>query len=246
MSATLKRILVPVDFGDASAAAVRVAGALAQGCGGHLTLLHAEALQAPMYFTSEQVEALAAERRQRQVQAQKYLETFGRRQLAAAGVTADNMTAVIESRPPVEAIERYAAAADLIVMGTHGRQGPSLWWLGSVAERVLRDVTTPVLVVHAGQATGPVLRRLAVYAAPSLRGESALALAQSIGQAFGAEVIDRRGDTVAPAEMFAGVSMVVVAEPQVHDRLWRTRVGEPLIRTGAGPVLFVPEGKMSS
>lgn len=241
MTTTLKRILVPVDFGDASAAAIQVAGALAQGCGGHLTLLHAEALEAPMYFTSEQVKALAAERKERQVQAQKYLEAFGRRQLAAAGATADNMTAVIESRPPVEAIERHVADADLLVIGTHGRTGPSLWWLGSVAERVLRDVTTPVLVVHAGQATGPVLRRLAVYAAPGLRGEAALALALSIGQAFGAEVVDRRGEAVTPAEMFVDVSMVVVAEPQVHDRLWRTRVGEPLIRTGAGPVLFVPE-----
>jgi nucleotide-binding universal stress UspA family protein len=241
MTATLKRILVPVDFGDASAAAVQVAGALARGCGGQLTLLHAEALEAPLYFTSEQVVALAAERKQRQTQAQKYLDTFGRRQLAAAGIFVENMTAVIETRPPVEAIERHAADADLIVIGTHGRKGPSLWWLGSVAERVLRDVSTPVLVVHAGQATGPTLRRLAVFAAPGLRGDAALALAGNIGQAFGAAVVDRRGDTVAPAEMFADVSMVVVAEPQVHDRLWRTRVGEPLIRTGAGPVLFVPE-----
>jgi len=32
-----------------------------------------------------------------------------------------------------------------------------------------------------------------------------------------------------------------VAEPAVHDRQWRTSVGEPLIRAGAGPVLFVPE-----
>lgn len=240
MTATLKRILVPVDFGDASAAAVQVAGALARGCSGVLTLLHAEALEAPLYFTSEQVNALAAERRLREVQARKYLETFGRRQLAAAGVTVERMTAVIESRPPVEAIERHAAEADLIVIGTHGRRGPSLWWLGSVAERVLRDVTTPVLVVHAGQAT-PVLRRLAVYAAPGLTGDAALALARNIGVAFGAEVVDRRADGVAPEDMFADVSMVVVAEPQVHDRLWRTRVGEPLIRTGAGPVLFVPE-----
>jgi len=243
MTTTLKRILVPVDFGDASAAAIQMAGVLARGCGGHLTLLHAEALEAPMYFTSEQIEALAAERKLRRTQAQKYLETFGRRQLAAAGIFVEDMTAVIETRPPVEAIERHAADADVIVIGTHGRKGPSLWWLGSVAERVLRDVTTPVLVVHAGQATGPVLRRLAVFAAPGLRGDAALALAGNIGHAFGAEVVDRRGDTVAPAEMFADVAMVVVAEPRVHDRSWRTRVGEPLIRTGMGPVLFVSESQ---
>jgi nucleotide-binding universal stress UspA family protein len=243
MTTTLKRILVAVDFGDASAAAVRMAGALAQGCGGQVTLLHAEAFEAPVYFTSEQVEALSAERKQRQAQAQQYLEAFGRRQLAAAGVTVDTMRVVIETRPPVEAITRHAAEADVIVIGTHGRTGPSLWWLGSVAERVLRDVTPPVLVVHAGQATAPVLRKLAVFAAPGLRGDAALALAGNIGRAFGADVVDRRSDVVVPVEMFTGVSMVVVAEPHVHDRVWRTRVGEPLIRTGAGPVLFVPESQ---
>jgi nucleotide-binding universal stress UspA family protein len=33
-----------------------------------------------------------------------------------------------------------AAGVDLVVMGTHGRRGPSLWWLGSVAKRVLLDI----------------------------------------------------------------------------------------------------------
>jgi nucleotide-binding universal stress UspA family protein len=39
--------------------------------------------------------------------------------------------------------------ADLIVMGTHGRRGPSRWMLGSVAERVGRLTEIPLLLVHA-------------------------------------------------------------------------------------------------
>jgi nucleotide-binding universal stress UspA family protein len=39
--------------------------------------------------------------------------------------------------------------ADLTVMSTHGRSGPSRWVLGSVAERVLRHGETPLLLVHA-------------------------------------------------------------------------------------------------
>lgn len=233
MTATLKHILVPVDFGEASAAAVTLAGTLARECGGQLTLLHAEALEAPAYFTNEQIEAMAGERRQRQAEAQKFLEAFGRKHTPAP------FTAVIEMRPAVEAIERHGADTDVIVMGTHGRTGPRLWWLGSVTERVLRDSGVPVLVVHAGDA--PALTRLAVHAAPGLRGDAAWVLALKLGDALGAEVVDRRAEMALPDTMFGDVSMVVVAEPRVHDRMWRTKVGEPLIRSGAGPVLFVPE-----
>jgi nucleotide-binding universal stress UspA family protein len=233
MTASLKHVLVPVDFGEASAAAVALAGTLAQGCGGRLTLLHAEALEAPVYFTNEQIEAMAGERRQRQAQAQTFLEAFGRQHTRTA------FTALIEMRPAVEAIERHGASADLIVLGTHGRTGPRLWWLGSVTERVLRDITVPVLVVHAGDA--PTLTSIAVHAAPGLKGDAAIALARKLGLAFGAEVHDHRAESMPPSGMFRDAGMVVVAEPRRHNRVWRTNVGEPLIRSGAGPVLFVPE-----
>lgn len=40
--------------------------------------------------------------------------------------------------------------ADLIVMGTHGRRGLRRLVLGSVAERVLRSTTLPVLLISSG------------------------------------------------------------------------------------------------
>jgi nucleotide-binding universal stress UspA family protein len=50
----------------------------------------------------------------------------------------------------------YAAAAiisatqegDLIVMASHGRTGVRRWFLGSVAEEVLRQSTVPVLLIR--------------------------------------------------------------------------------------------------
>ncbi|KVD42781.1 universal stress protein UspA [Burkholderia ubonensis] len=45
--------------------------------------------------------------------------------------------------------------ADLIVMGTHGRRGFRRLVLGSVAERVLRDATRPVLMIPARCAPQP-------------------------------------------------------------------------------------------
>jgi nucleotide-binding universal stress UspA family protein len=38
--------------------------------------------------------------------------------------------------------------ADLIVLATHGRRGVSHFLIGSVAERVIRRATRPVLVVR--------------------------------------------------------------------------------------------------
>ncbi len=42
------------------------------------------------------------------------------------------------------------SACDLLVMGTHGRTGISHLLLGSVAEKVVRHATCPVLVVRSG------------------------------------------------------------------------------------------------
>jgi nucleotide-binding universal stress UspA family protein len=48
-------------------------------------------------------------------------------------------------------ILEYAEAnrVDLIAMCTHGRTGLARWALGSVADRVLRAGSTPILLVRA-------------------------------------------------------------------------------------------------
>ncbi|HHF7374942.1 universal stress protein [Legionella bozemanae] len=47
----------------------------------------------------------------------------------------------------VEATKEWPA--DLLVLGTHGRKGFSRFFLGSVAEHVMRIATTPVLLIRA-------------------------------------------------------------------------------------------------
>ena len=50
-------------------------------------------------------------------------------------------------------LEKQASAqlynCDLIVMSSHGRSGPSKWTHGSVAEKIFRASTVPVLMVRA-------------------------------------------------------------------------------------------------
>ncbi|AUT72580.1 universal stress protein [Paraburkholderia hospita] len=68
---------------------------------------------------------------------------------------------VVEVSPPGEDVAHRINAmatewhADLIVMGTHGRRGFRRLVLGSVAERVLRSASCPVLMIPAQAADMP-------------------------------------------------------------------------------------------
>jgi nucleotide-binding universal stress UspA family protein len=52
----------------------------------------------------------------------------------------------------VPLLTEIAQPADLIVMASHGRSGISRWFLGSVAEEVVRKSASPVLIVRAAAA----------------------------------------------------------------------------------------------
>src|SRR6516165_8165102 len=176
----IQSILVAVDFGDASARAVTLGGAIAARCPNTtLRLLHAESLEAPAYFTAEQLGDLERQRHAMMTQAEQFLSRSGRQH------TNTPFVAAVDLRRPVDAILTAAASADLVVMGTHGRHGPKRWWLGSVAERMLRDISKPLLIVHAGDGgdstwADHVFDRTIVHAWGRLRGEAALALARDV------------------------------------------------------------------
>lgn len=63
---------------------------------------------------------------------------------------------VLRNGSPSREIVRYAEneGCDLIVMGTHGRGGIDRLLLGSVAERVVRSSTVPVLTVRVASDEG--------------------------------------------------------------------------------------------
>jgi nucleotide-binding universal stress UspA family protein len=66
--------------------------------------------------------------------------------LRAAGIACQ--TRLLEGGPALEIVRRaQETGADLIVVGTHGRTGIAHAVLGSVAERVVRHSTCPVLTV---------------------------------------------------------------------------------------------------
>ena len=82
-----------------------------------------------------------------QKQAQRYLSRIAKR-LDKKGVKA--RTEVLLGDPAHE-IAKFAEedSSDLIVMASHGRSGVGRWTHGSVAERVFRVSTVPILMVRA-------------------------------------------------------------------------------------------------
>jgi nucleotide-binding universal stress UspA family protein len=231
-------VLAAVDFGDASVRAVALAGLVAERCGvSTLRLLHTEAAEAPAYFTHDQVEALERQQQAMRAQAERYLAQFGRRH------TTHPLSTVVAEGSPSEAIVDEATTADLVVMGTHGRHGPKRWWLGSVAERVLREIQRPLLVVRA-DTPGPVeavFSRVLVHAATPLVGDGALDYARQLAACFGGEVVDGRGQAIEAAVAAGRATLLVVAAPLPRTSDWLSHYGDSLVRFCTVPILFVPE-----
>jgi nucleotide-binding universal stress UspA family protein len=136
---TVKSILVPTDFSEASDAALQYATGLAQTFGAQLYLLHVPGKTGENLETNFPVGRFETVVRER-------LGTF----LSPEALTQLRPEYASRIGTPAEEIVRYADARDieLIVMGTHGRSGVAHLVMGSVAEHVVRTAPCPVLLVR--------------------------------------------------------------------------------------------------
>ncbi len=141
----IARILVATDFSEIADDAIRAALELAGKLGAAVTLLHVYSLPTYLFFDGSTWVPPA------RVAADILSESAHRLALArdAAAPSGVPIETAVEEGAPAEQIVRYAAERgfDLIVVGTHGRRGLSRLALGSVAERVVRTSSLPVLTV---------------------------------------------------------------------------------------------------
>jgi len=144
----IKKVLVPVDFSKDSLRAAEYAKNFAAPFGAQLVLLHViepiyYASPADMYAASPNLALLIEEQRKA---AQAQLEQLAQK-LSGQGA---KVQTVLKNGSPAQVIADTAKRikADLIVMATHGRTGLAHVLLGSVAERVVRLATCPVLTVR--------------------------------------------------------------------------------------------------
>ena len=143
----LKHLLCATDFSACSKHAYEVAAELAVKLGASITLVHV--YQYPIYALPDGVpppvippdyeENLKNELLQRLGDFAKSVETGG----------TVPVLRLVEGLAPDEIVETAVEiGADMIVIGTHGRTGLAHLLIGSVAERIVRHASVPVLTVR--------------------------------------------------------------------------------------------------
>jgi nucleotide-binding universal stress UspA family protein len=139
-----KKILVTTDGSKHAIRTVIHALELAKRCGGTVTALHViEGTHPPRSISSpasllleEQIEKLKEEGREVVEQVVRKGKEMG----------VEVIPVVLDGHPAHEILE-HGKDFDLIVVGTLGKSGIAHLLLGSVAEKVVRHATVPVLVV---------------------------------------------------------------------------------------------------
>jgi nucleotide-binding universal stress UspA family protein len=187
----LSRVLFPTDFSDNARNALAAALDVTAAADAELHLLHAVVLHGyDPVAVGDRLEKLEAEVLDR---LEKYADTELRRVVEVD--TADEMKTVTVERRGTSAaavILEYAReiAADLIVMGTHGRRGPTHMLLGSAAEEVVRHADCPVLTIRRDSEPRLLTRakRMLVPVDFSDHSQRALAMAQTFAERAGATI----------------------------------------------------------
>ena len=146
-AAMLRRILIPLDGSPLAATVLEPATRLGELLGAEFTLLRALVLLPPVIlpFPGVVPPELTVTSTTQQLEATRYLHDVAH-QLRLRGL--EVATAVEVAGNPVAAITEYAErhAADLIAVATHGYGGATRVLLGSVADKLLRTATVPLLV----------------------------------------------------------------------------------------------------
>ncbi len=145
---SLKKIVVATDFGEAADAALSYGRELARSFNARLELVHVVENVLTRGFGAEGYVASYPE-------LQQEVEEAAERQLASMLSDEDRQmlgakAVLLKSNSPAFTIVGYAKEqdADLIIMGTHGRGAVAHLLMGSVAERVVRTASCPVLTVR--------------------------------------------------------------------------------------------------
>ena len=147
-----KKILVAVDGSDTSQLALEESVKIAKECASELRIIYVvyafDVYPEVEYISAQDVQdSMRKEGKKILSSAKKYVE--------ASGIHAEGSTIETDSGHPriAEAIAAEATkwAAELIVVGTHGRRGFNHLLMGSVAESIVRVATKPVLLIRGGR-----------------------------------------------------------------------------------------------
>jgi nucleotide-binding universal stress UspA family protein len=142
----MRRILVPLDGSPFGESVLPLAGSLAERMGGNLELVTVNPPDRHPDIPAGMIAEIASARG---VGARLYLDTQAQELHRRFEIAV--YTAVLDG-PVSSAIAEHVRhdPPELIVMSTHGRSGPSRLFLGSVADRLLRELHCPFVLGKPG------------------------------------------------------------------------------------------------
>lgn len=149
----IKKIICPTDFSDPSYVAIKTAGELARHFSAELILVHiiaplpsyASAGITPGTSSTPQFD-LATYNRQLEIFAQESFKEIIEKRLPS---DLRVRTSILQGQAADEIVKAVSdEKADMIIISTHGRTGWRRFIFGSVAEKVIRTTTCPVLTIH--------------------------------------------------------------------------------------------------
>jgi nucleotide-binding universal stress UspA family protein len=176
-----RSILVPLDGSPFGEHALPFALSLARRAGARLHLAHIHVARAPLLAEANDAERRTAER--------MYLEGLVQRIGQHWDVP---ITTMLLDGPVAPTLHEYAMAneADLIVMTTHGRGALSRFWLGSIADTMIRQVSVPLLLIRPQEQPlehEPIVKHILIPLDGSALAEQMLTHATAFGQLVQAE-----------------------------------------------------------
>jgi nucleotide-binding universal stress UspA family protein/predicted transcriptional regulator len=139
MARLFKKILCPIDLDGSAPSALELAAATARELGAEVHVLHVVSMPLPAEGAPVFVEVC----RERAELARASVAELVKKHLAE--VPSESRVEIGDPGSGIVATARQLPA-DLVVMATHGRKGLSRFFLGSVAESVMRGVACPVLI----------------------------------------------------------------------------------------------------
>jgi nucleotide-binding universal stress UspA family protein len=183
-----RSICVPLDGSPFAEQALPLALEIARGAGAivQVALVHhpvpalATAMEVPEIEAQLDQEARARE--------QVYLSGIVERMRRTVNVP---VTSALLDGAVTDALQSHmeASGTDLVVMTTHGRGPMSRFWLGSVADHLMRTLHLPILLVRpaADAAPAPIIKRILLALDGSPFSEQAIAATTQLGRPFNAE-----------------------------------------------------------
>jgi len=147
-----QNILVPIDGSDTAALGLREAIDLARALGGRIRLMHV--VNSTPWLGGDVSPALFDELITQLRSTGECILHEAKRTVSAAAIEVDARIIEAPGERAGELVVAEASSwpAQLIVCGTHGRQGLKRLLLGSDAEYIVRHTPVPVLLIRAREA----------------------------------------------------------------------------------------------